>query len=302
MRILVAGGHGFLGRALCARLAADGHTVQVLTRSPRQPGDLSWDGGDGPIAGTAWAREIDGSDALVNLAGESIAGGRWTARRKRLIGDSRVLATKALAAAIDAARRPPAVMLSASAIGIYGPHGDEAVTEDTPPGRDFLADVATAWEAAALPAAAHTRVVLCRTGLVLDRHGGALPLVARPFWFGLGGRLGSGRQYWSWIHLHDWVEMAVWVLGRSAVSGALNATAPVPVTNAEFARTLARVLRRPAIAPVPACALRLLLGEMAGPLILSGARVLPAKAEALGFTFRWPDLESALREIYQRRT
>lgn len=296
MRIVVAGGTGFLGTHLVTGLRDHAHQVTVLTRTPRRPDEVRWSpgGSDG-----TWARALDGADAVINLAGAPIAAGRWTAARKAAIRESRVRATRALAAALASAQRPPAVFISSSAIGIYGPHGEEAVTEDAPLGNDFLASVGKEWEAEALAVARTTRVVLLRTGLALDRHGGALPRIARPFSVFAGGPLGSGRQYMSWIHLDDWTAMARWALTDDRVSGALNATAPNPVTNREFARTLGRVLGRPSIMPAPAFALRLALGEMADA-VLTGQRVLPAKAESLGFEFRHPRLEPALRAIFGR--
>ncbi len=294
MRVAVTGGAGFLGGALVERLRGDGHTVTVLTRGPSGAGRVHWD----PESPTgAWTSTLDGSDAVINLAGESIAGGRWTARRKALIRDSRVKSTRALASAIREARRPPAVFVSGSAVGIYGSRGDEPLTEESALGSDFLASVGIEWEREALAAAPVTRVVLVRTGLVLDKSGGALPQIAMPFYFFAGGPAGSGRQQMSWIHRDDWVELVRWSLSNAAVTGPLNATAPNPVTNREFARTLGRVLRRPGFVPTPALALRLALGEMAEALLLSGQRVLPAKAQSLGFAFRYPLLEPALRAV-----
>jgi uncharacterized protein (TIGR01777 family) len=242
---------------------------------------------------------VDGADAVVNLAGESIASGRWTAARKERIRDTRIRATRSLVAAIERASRRPTAFISGSAIGYYGPHGDEPVTEQTPAGNDFLATVCRAWEAEALRAATATRLVLLRTGIVLERVGGALPQMALPFTLFAGGPAGSGQQYQPWIHRNDWVSMATWALHSPAVSGPLNVTAPNPVTNREFARTLGRVLRRPAVIPAPAFALRLVLGEMADGLLLTGARVIPAHAQAMGFHFEYPTLETALRAIYQ---
>jgi uncharacterized protein (TIGR01777 family) len=295
MRIVVAGGTGFLGRALVQHLR-DAHEVSILTRRPRGPADVVWSP-DEPTG--TWTSAVQSADAVINLAGESIAGRRWTAERKQAILRSRVAATSALAGAIARAPHPP-LLISASATGIYGPHGDEPLTEDTPPGTDFLAEVCRQWEAQAQAVAHVTRVVLLRTGLVLEHDGGALPQLALPFRFFAGGPLGSGRQYVSWIHRDDWVEMVRWSLGTQAASGALNVTAPTPVTNAEFARTLGRVLHRPALVPTPGFALRLALGEMADAAILSGQRVLPAKAQSLGFAFRYEALEPALRSIYGR--
>lgn len=296
MRILVAGGTGFLGSALVDALRADAHEVTVLTRRPRRKGDLAWSPDDGDVT---WTKAVDDAAAVVNLAGEGIADRRWTDARKAAILSSRIHATRALVAAIKSARQPPATFISASAIGIYGAHGAAPLTEETPPGSDFLAGVCREWEARALDAAATTRVVLPRTGLVLAGNGGALPQLALPFRFFAGGPAGSGRQYMSWIHVDDWVAMVRWSLVTSTVSGPLNVTAPAPVTNAEFARTLGRTMGRPALLPAPAFALRLALGEMADALILGGQRVLPAKAQALGFQFRYPTLDAALHDIYR---
>ena len=243
-------------------------------------------------------RVVDGADAVINLAGESIAGGRWTHARKKAIRDSRVQATSALVTALATAARRPPVFLSASAIGIYGNRGDEPLTEDSSAGSDFLADVCRDWERLALEAAPASRVVPLRTGLVLDRRGGALPQLALPFRLFVGGPVGSGRQYMSWIHIDDWVAMVQWALTTSAVSGAINLTAPTPVTNAEFSRTLGRVLHRPAFMRAPAMALRLVLGEMADALVLGGQRVLPARAQTMRYTFTYDRLASALQAIY----
>lgn len=302
MRTIIAGGTGFLGRPLARALAAAGHQVAILTRGPagRMPNGLravTWhpDGGTGP-----WAQEIDGADAVINLAGESITGRRWRAAHKQRILDSRVRATRSLASAIRAAARPPQVFVSGSAVGYYGPRGDELVAEETPPGDDFLARVCVQWEAEARAANSHTRVVCVRTGIVLERDGGALPQMLPPFRFGAGGPVGSGRQYWPWIHRQDWIELVRFAIHTPAAAGPLNGTAPNPVTNAEFARTLGRVLRRPAVVPAPGVALKLLLGEMAGPLLLSGQRAVPARAQALGLAFRFTHLEEALRAIFPR--
>lgn len=295
MTIVIAGGTGFLGSGLAASFRADGHDVVLLTRRPRKPGDVAWD----PLSPSGdWTATVDGADAVINLAGESLDAGRWTAARKASILDSRIAATRAIVAAIAKARRPPAVLVNASAIGVYGTHGSAALTEHSPPGSDFLASVCVAWEAQALEAARMTRVVLLRTGLALDGSGGALPKLALPFQLFAGGRAGSGDQYWSWIHREDWTRIVRWTVDTPDVSGPVNLTAPAPVTNAEFAQTLGRVLHRPALMPAPAFAMRLLLGEMADALILNGQRVLPAKATLHGFEFRYPDLESALRAIY----
>ena len=274
MHIVIGGGTGFLGAALVARLREQGDAVTLLTRDT--------------------SPAVDGADVVINLAGAPIAEGRWTRKRKAAIHDSRIQVTRALVTAIHTARRKPSVLISGSAIGIYGPRGDEPVTEDAPPGSDFLARVCVDWEREARAAETMTRVVLLRTGVVLHGSGGALPRIAMPFRIFAGGPLGSGRQYMSWIHRDDWVEMVRWAMATASVSGALNVTTPTPATNREFAQALGRALRRPAIMPVPAIALRLALGEMSD-VLLTGQRVMPAKAQSLGFDFRYPRLEDALR-------
>lgn len=302
MRIVIAGGNGFLGRSLAARLADDGHRVVLLTRgraraaAPPRAQLATWTP-DGAVG--RWADDIEGAAAVVNLAGESIAGKRWSPEHKQTIRDSRVLATRSLVGAIGRAAHPPAVFISGSAVGFYGPLGDEIATEETPPGSDFLADVCVRWEAEANRAAGpHTRVVCVRTGLVLEKDGGALPAMLPPFRFGAGGPLGSGRQYWPWIHRADWVDLVRWTMLTTAVEGPVNATAPAPVTNADFARALGRALHRPSFLPAPAFALRLALGEMADALLLSGQRAVPAKAERLGYAFRYSRLNDALGAIF----
>jgi uncharacterized protein len=295
MKIVIAGGSGFLGGGLVTAWSAEGHDVRVLTRRPREPHHVAWDPSD--PRGT-WTASLNGAGAVVNLAGEGIADGRWTAARKEVILGSRVTATRALVSAIAAVEKPPAVFLSSSAIGIYGSRGNEPLTEESPAGSDFLATVCRTWEAEASAASAITRVVLLRTGVVLARHGGALPQMAMPFRFFAGGRVGSGRQYLSWIHLDDWIGLVRWALVTSAVSGPLNLTAPAPATNAEFTKALGRAMRRPAVMPAPALALRLAFGEMADALLLGGQRVLPAKAQESGYSFRYPNLDAALAAIY----
>ncbi|MGE0702883.1 MAG: TIGR01777 family oxidoreductase [Vicinamibacterales bacterium] len=301
MRIVIAGGSGLLGRLLSEALRHDGHELVVLTRGePRRDAGttfVKWtpDGSPGP-----WSSEIDGAGVVVNLAGESIAGRRWTAAHKQRIRDSRVLATRSLVAAIGKTARAPGALISGSAVGYYGPHGDEIVTEATPAGSDFLAEVGVAWEAEAQAAEWRTRVVLVRTGIVLSREGGALPPLLRPFWFGVGGPLGSGRQYWPWIHWRDWVDLVRFAIRTSTVSGPLNATAPAPVTNRDFTRALGRAMHRPAVIPTPGFALKLLLGEMAEPLILTGQRAVPAKAEEMGFSFTYGEIGQALDAIFKR--
>ena len=277
-------------------LRADGHDVTVLTRRPaRVAGELQW----APAAGLdVWARAFEGAGAVVNLAGEPIAEGRWTSARKRTILASRLAATSGVVAALRAAGAAGAVLLSGSAIGYYGTPGDEPLDESSPGGNDFLATVCREWEHEALEASDLARVVLLRTGLVLARGGGALQQLARPFHLFAGGPLGSGRQVMSWIHRDDWVAMVRWALANASVRGPLNLTAPAPVTNREMASALGRALRRPSFMPAPAFALRLVLGEMADAMILNGQRVLPRVAQQNGFAFRCESIDAALAEIY----
>jgi uncharacterized protein (TIGR01777 family) len=300
MKVVIAGGTGFLGRPLSEALDRDGHEVVILTRG-RGPGKgrarlVSWtpDGEVGP-----WKREIDDAGAVINLAGESIAAGRWTDAQKRRILDSRLLATRSLTEAIAKAPAAPSVFVSGSAVGYYGLLDDEIVSEEHAPGTDFLAEVCRRWEAEAMHVEPVTRVARIRTGVVLERDGGALPKMLPPFWFGAGGPVGSGRQYWPWIHRRDWIDLVRWTIQSPEVSGPLNASAPNPVTNKVFAGALGRALHRPAFMPVPAFALKLLFGEMAEALLLSGQRAIPAKAEGLGFRFTYAQLDDALSAIFK---
>jgi uncharacterized protein (TIGR01777 family) len=299
MSIVVAGGTGFLGAPLVSDLARD-HDVIVLTRQrARSPGPrvqyVRWTPGESDRVVTD---AIEGAEAVVNLAGESIAGRRWTAAHKRRILDSRVVATRSLASAIGRAIAPPGVFVSGSAVGYYGPRGHEQVTEDDAPGDDFLARVCVRWETEAMAAAVRTRVVCVRTGLVIERDGGALAKMIPPFWLGLGGPVGSGDQFWPWIHRRDWIALVRFALRAGAVTGPVNATSPTPVTNAAFSKALGRALKRPAIVPLPGFALRTLVGEMADALLLTGQRAVPAKAERLGFSFSYRDLPAALAAIF----
>jgi len=309
MQIVIAGGSGFLGRPLTAALLDDGHDVVVLTRNattssparaqPRAGARaVTWtpDGEVGP-----WAAEIAGAGAVINLTGESIAGKRWTVAQKQRILDSRVKATRSLVGAIRSAASRLPVFVSGSAVGYYGPLGDETATEDTRAGSDFLAQVCERWEQEAMRAAGdRTRVVCIRTGIVLARDGGALPQMLTPFWFGAGGPVGSGRQYWPWIHRDDWIALVRWAIASPAAIGPLNGTAPNPVTNREFARALGRAMHRPAFMPAPGFALRLMLGEMADALLLSGQKAVPAKATRAGFTFKYPHVDEALGTLFAR--
>jgi uncharacterized protein (TIGR01777 family) len=300
MRIVIAGGSGFLGSALARTMAADGHDIIILTRqrsttspAPRVS-SVTWtpDGTSG-----AWAHVVNGATAVINLAGESIAAKRWSAQQKQKLRDSRLLATRSLTTAIRQAASPPGTFISGSAVGYYGDRGEETLTEASPPGTDFLASLAKAWEASANDVAQVTRVALVRTGIVLDRRGGALPKMLPPFQMFVGGPLGSGTQYMSWIHKEDWVRLVSWIVAAEGARGPLNATSPAPVTNAEFSKALGRALTRPSLLPAPAFALRLALGEMADALLLSGQRALPVRATDLGFSFRYSNIDDALVNV-----
>jgi len=302
VKVVIAGGTGFLGRPLASALAAGGHAVVVLSRSARPASatglvrHAAWT----PDSETGnWVSELDGAGAVVNLAGESIAARRWTPAQKQRIVESRVRATRSLVSAIRRAATPSPVLISGSAVGFYGPLDDDIVTEDAGAGSDFLAGVCVQWEAeAARGVSSRTRVVRLRTGLVLERDGGALPQMLPPFWFGAGGPIGSGRQYWPWIHRDDWVGLVRWAIDTPSVAGALNATAPNPVTNRDFARALGRAIHRPAFLPAPAFAMKRLLGEMAEGLLLAGQRAVPDKALRAGYLFHYSEVAEALHAIF----
>jgi uncharacterized protein (TIGR01777 family) len=294
MRIVLGGGTGFLGRALHARLRARSHDVAVLTRHvPKDSTQVQWDpnGTAGP-----WATTVNGADAVVNLSGEGIADARWTEARKKALRDSRVLSTRSIVAGIRAASRPPALLVNASGIGYYGDRGNELVTENTPAGNDFLARLCVDWEHEAQQATPHARVATIRSGLVLHDSGGALKRMLLPFRAGVGGRLGSGQQYFPWIHLDDWLDFVVAILEPRDATGPFNVTSPRPVTNAEFTHALGRALHRPAVIPVPAFALRLALGELADSL-LTGQRAITARATQIGFHFRFATIDAALKSL-----
>lgn len=297
MKLVVTGTTGFIGSAICSRLLEQGHTLTLLTRSaPRDAATqnkrwLHWT----PGASGVWEKVVDGADGIINLAGEPIAAERWTPQQKRKIRMSRIETTSALVDAIAKAEQKPGFLINASAIGYYGPYGDETITEEAGPGTDFLAETTRDWENEAMKAeSSGLRVVCLRSGMVLGRNGGALAKMVPPFKFFVGGPLGSGEQWISWIHKEDEVGLILHLAGNPQARGPVNATAPNPVTMKEFCRTLGQVLRRPCWAPVPAFALRLLLGEMA-EMLLTSQRVLPAAAERLGYQFRYPNLESALQ-------
>ncbi len=298
MRVLVTGGTGFIGPRLYERLVAKGHDVVALTRDASRSRDhvhpkvrvASW------ADGASWEGFVDGAGAIVNLAGESIAQ-RWTEKAKDRIQESRVAAAGKLRAAAEKAGRRPAVLVNASAVGYYGPRGDEPLDEGAAPGTDFLARVCVAWEDAARGLEPlGVRVAMLRTGVVLGADGGALAKMLPPFRAFAGGPLGSGRQWMSWIHRDDLVEMYLWAIETPAVSGPVNATAPNPVTNRDFARALGKALHRPSFVPAPEAAIRLALGEMS-TVVLDGQRAVPKKATDLGFRFRFPELLPALREV-----
>jgi uncharacterized protein (TIGR01777 family) len=299
LSVAISGASGLIGRALGAFLETDGHRVLRLVRSgsqrrPSAAGEIPWD----PEGGRLDPAHLEGLDAVIHLAGESVAAGRWTAERKRRIKESRTKGTSLLARALAASARPPRLLVSASGVNIYGAHGAEAVDEGTPAGAGFLADVVTAWEAAAAPAAERgIRVVHPRFGAVLDPGGGALARFLPPFRAGVGGPLGSGRQMMSWVALDDVIGAIYHALHDDQLHGPFNVTAPESVTNAVFARTLGRVLGRPAALPVPTFALRALFGQMAEEMILTGARVLPTRLTAAGFRFEHPQLHPALAEM-----
>jgi uncharacterized protein (TIGR01777 family) len=299
MKILVSGSSGFVGTALLESLRNDGHTVARLLRSNREvpPGDVSWD----PVAGTLDLAAAEGADALVNLAGANIGEKRWTTARKAELRSSRVNATSSLVDAIAKLRNPPKVFVSASAIGYYGSRGNEPLTEANGPGNGFLADLSAKWEASASRAQSRgIRTVMPRFGIILAAHGGALPRMLLPFKLGLGGRLGSGRQWMSWVTLDEVTCIIRYLITRTDVQGPVNVVAPNPVQNSEFTRTLARVLHRPRIFPAPEFALRLVLGEMADGLLLASQRVLPAKLADAGYEFRDPELASALTQVLRK--
>ncbi|HEU4345273.1 MAG TPA: TIGR01777 family oxidoreductase [Candidatus Binatia bacterium] len=297
MKLVVSGATGFIGSALCPRLTEKGHTLVLLTRSaPPEPATatkrwLHWT----PGASGEWEKAVDGADGVINLVGEPIAARRWTAAQKSRIRLSRIESTRSLVEAAAKANQKPGFLVNASAVGYYGPRGDEPITEESPPGTDFLSKVCVEWEEEAKKAEPlGLRVVRLRTGIVLGPNGGALAKMVPPFKLFLGGPLGSGMQWMSWIHREDEVGLILHLIDDSRASGAVNATAPNPVRMKEFCQTLGKTLHRPCWAPVPAFALRLMLGEMAD-MLLTGQRVLPAAAQRLGYQFRYSQLNEALQ-------
>jgi uncharacterized protein (TIGR01777 family) len=301
MHVAVSGASGLIGSALAHLLSRDGHRVIRLVRGgtggKEDPSRVNWD----PGTGIDDAARLEGLDAVVHLAGENIASGRWSAARKAEIRRSRVDGTRRLAESLANFSNPPKVLVGASAIGFYGDRGDERLDEESSAGSGFLPDLCQEWEAATEPAAAAgMRVVHLRFGVVLTPAGGALKQMLPPFQFGVGGKLGSGSQFMSWISLDDAVGSILHALRTESLAGPVNSVAPAPVTNAEFTRVLARVLGRPAIFPVPGFAARLAFGELADALLLASARVIPARLSESGYRFRHPELEDALRFLLGR--
>ncbi len=306
MRVIITGGTGLIGSRLAASLAADGHEVIVLSRSPERrsgalPAGVRVVGWDGATA-HGWGNLADGADAIVNLAGESIGGSGfppppWTPARKQRIRDSRLKGGQAVVEAVQTAAVKPKVVVQASAIGVYGPRGDEPITESASRGTDFLASVCADWEEFTRPVEAlGVRRVVTRSGLVLSADGGVLLQIMMPFRLFAGGPLGSGKQVYSWIHLDDEIRAIRFLIEHDTAHGVYNLTAPHPLPNAELARIVGRVMRRPSFVPAPAFALKLALGEMS-TLVLTGQRVVPERLQAEGFTFQYADLEPALRDL-----
>jgi hypothetical protein len=302
-KVILAGGSGLIGRALAAVLVRAGVEVVVLTRSERAPGlpagarAVRWDG----RSAAGWAAECEGADAIVNLAGENVASGRWTAARKRRLESSRVEPTRAIVEAVRAARVPPRALLQGSAVGRYGDGGESPLDEASPRGEGFLPELSERWEEASAPVEAlGVRRVLLRTGLVLAREGGALAKMLPPFRLGLGGPLGNGRQWFPWIHLDDEIGALRFLLERSDLAGVFNLVSPGAARQGEFARALGRALGRPAVAPVSGAILRLALGEMA-EVLLDSQLVIPARLVEHGYRFEHPDLDGALADLVGRR-
>jgi uncharacterized protein (TIGR01777 family) len=305
MRVFVAGGSGMVGSRLVRALHQRGDQVVLLTRRPdavRQSlGSACTVVGGDPVQPGPWAEAVDDCDAVVNLAGENLFNRRWNDAFKKQLRDSRVLSAQHVVQAL--ARKPrtaagaPKVLVNASATGYYGPHGDEELTEESPPGNDFLARICVDWEQAARAAEAHgIRVAPVRIGVVLGRDAGAIPKMLTPFKLGVGGPIGSGRQWLSWVHHADIVGILLLALDNPAAAGPVNGTAPQPVTNRDFTKALGRALHRPTFMPIPGFALKLRMGEVA-EVLTAGQRVLPAKALSLGYKFKFPDIDAALADV-----
>ncbi len=302
MKIVVAGGSGFLGKALLKKLIEANHSVALLSRNPRAaqsnvPSSVQVEQWDAKSVGN-WAQRIDGADAVINLTGESIGGKRWTAKQKEMILSSRIDSTRAVVEAIRQATLKPKLLINQSAVGYYGNVEVGNVTEDHPRGTDFLGEVASRWEVEARKAESlGVRVVTPRTGIVLDKNGGALQKLLLPFNLFIGGPLGSGRQWFPWIHLEDEINAFLFALENPKLSGPVNLAAPESVTMKQFCTALGKAMHRPSWAPVPGFVLKILLGEMAGPLLLGGQKVVPEKLSEAGYKFRFPKLEEALSDI-----
>ena len=300
MKIVISGGSGLVGRALTEKLANLGHEVVVLSRQPQGVSSLAagvsvegWDA----VSVADLTPILEGVDAVVHLAGENIGAGRWTAKRKAAIRESRVRSTESLAQAFLGCRNPPHTLIQGSAVGFYGPQGDDPLTETGEPGADFLASVCRDWEAAGRGVeAAGVRRVIARTGVVFAKHGGALPRILLPFKLFAGGPIGSGDQVLSWIHLEDEASALAFLLMDEDVRGVFNLAAPNAVTNRELARTLGRILHRPSFLPTPGFVLRVALGEMA-TLVLDGQRAVPRNLLARGYEFRFPEVDAALENL-----
>lgn len=298
MRILVSGSHGLVGSALIKSLLSNGHSVSRLVREVPAKGspDIAWD----PEQGTIDRDKLSGFDAVVHLAGESIASGRWTPEKKQRIRESRIKGTLLLSNALAECHQPPAVLVSASAIGFYGDRGDELLTELSSPGNDFLAEVCVEWERSTSPAEEKgIRVVKTRLGIILDKKGGALAKMLPPFRMGIGGKVGTGKQWMSWIALDDVITGLQFVIEKESVTGAVNFVSPNPVTNAKFTSSLGRTLGRPTFLPVPVFGARLAFGEMADALLLSSQRVEPSKLKEADFRFQHTTLPEALAAVLQ---
>ena len=296
MKLLITGGTGFIGRRLCRSLVERGHTLTVLTRDPARAAGIL----DDSIELITDLDRLDGGrrfDAIINLSGEPIFGGRWTERRKRILLDSRVGVTAKLVDFVGRSEQKPELLISGSAVGYYGDQGDQPLDEGAAGRDEFSHQLCREWEEEAAKVRQYgVRLCLLRTGLVLGRGGGFLQPMLLPFRLGLGGRIGSGEQWMSWVHMDDYLAMIHRLLEDDTLEGVFNATAPNPVTNREFTETLARVLRRPALLPAPAWLLKPILGERSR-LLLGGQRALPARFEQAGFHFRYPHLEPALRQV-----
>lgn len=295
MKILISGATGLVGKALTKSVTSDGHeVVRLVRRKPSAAAEIEWHPNEGRID----SERLEGVDAVVHLAGESIASRRWTDEKKRAIRDSRIKGTSLLSESLARTPTPPSVFISASAIGYYGNRGDELLTETSPPGDDFLAGVCIEWENATKPAVGKgIRTVNARFGIILDENEGALAKMLTPFRMGIGGRVGDGRQWMSWVVLDDVVNALKFLIADASTRGPVNFVSPNPVTNAEFTKTLGRVLSRPTFFPLPKFGARLAFGEMADALLLASQRVKPAVLEEKGFKFGWPTLEAALTHI-----